>query len=230
MNKYFRLHNKGEVIAFDELLKEYAEERIGFSINHISLVDAFNKLQSHKNGGKIFTSLLDIQINNVLLLCDMAPIANLWNKLTRENRNKGSVLDSKENFFDKMDIHRFSTSYVFRYRALWDKIMGLHVLILAPADYDRFVSSNSRKKQFKKIMSRISIFPQKIISEIEKILTDFDKIFRTPEAHATGKLRKSSLSMEPFHKNEQLLFIDFANAMNDMIINIGEIIKTMPKF
>ena len=46
----------------------------------------------------------------------------------------------------------------------------------------------------------------------------------------TGKLRKLSLSMEPFHKNEQALFIDFANAMNRMIMSVGDMIKSMPRF
>jgi hypothetical protein len=230
MNKGgFKLKTRDEVIVFENLLSDYTSEKIGCSIKHISLLDAFDKLQHHENGRKIFTALYDIQINNVLLNCDVEIIANLWNKLLQENRNKGSILDSKDNFFDKMDIHRFSTSFIFRYRALWDKIMGLYVLIVAPNDYDNFIKSKSRKSQFKKIMTKVS-FPKKTIEGIEKILTDFDDKFRTAEAHGTGQIRKMSLSMEPFHKNEQILFIDFANAMNRMIINVGEMIQIMPKF
>ena len=230
MNNYFKLNKRDEVIVFENLLSNYVNEKIGFSIKHISLLDAFDKLLHHKNGGKIFTALYDIQINNVLLYCDMNRIVNLWNKLSRENRNKGSILDSKDIFLNKMDIHRFSTSFIFRYRALWDKIMGLHVLILAPDDYDNFVKKGkSRRSQFKNIMTKVS-FPKKIIEGIEKILTDFDNKFRTAEAHGTGQLRKISLSMEPFHENEQVLFIDFANAMNDMIISVGAMIQIMPKF
>jgi len=230
MNKRFELNEKADVVAFETFFAEYCEKQSGFSIRHISLVDTFAKLQHHKDGRKIFTAILDIQINNVLLHYDMASIVNLWNKLTRENRNKGSILDSKENFFDKMDVHRFSTSLIFRYRALWDKIMGLYILIISPNAYETFISSKSKKFKFKKIMSTVSLFPEKILSEIDTLLTDFDDKFRTAEAHVTGKLRKYSLSMEPFHNNEQALFIDFANAMNNMIIIIGDMINSMPKF
>ncbi|MFH1561854.1 MAG: hypothetical protein ABIF11_00335 [Nitrospirota bacterium] len=229
MNNYFKLNKRHEVTVFESLLSNYDHETTGFAIKHISLIDAFDKLLHHENGEKIFTALYDIQINNVLLYCDIYPIVNLWNKLSRENRNKGSILDSKDNFFDKMDIHRLSTSFIFRYRALWDKIMGLHVLILAPNDYDNFIKSKSKRSQFEKIMTKVS-FPKNIIKEIKKILTDFDDKFRTAEAHGTGRFRKMSLLMEPYYENEQVLFIDFANAMNHMIISIGEMIKTMPNF
>lgn len=227
---YFILHNRDQVITFEELLNNYTKEKIGFSINHVSLIDAFDKLQRHENGGKIFTSLLDIQINNILLQCDIEHIVNIWNKLSREQRNEGSILDSENNFFDKMDIHRFSTSFIFRYRALWDKIMGLHVLILSPSNYDAFCKSKSKRKSFRNIMSKIHLFPTKIIDEIEQIVTDFNNKFRTSEAHGTGKLRKLTFLMEPFHKNEQVLFIDFWNVMNRMIISIGDMIRIMPKY
>jgi hypothetical protein len=231
MSNYFKLNKIDEVIVFENLLSNYLNEQIGFSIKHISLPDSYDKLLHHKNGGKIFTALYDIKINNILLRCDLFSITNLWNKLTRDNRNKGSILDSKANFIDKMDIHRFSTSFIFRYRALWDKIMGLYVLILAPNDYDKFIKKGkSRRSQFKTIMTKVPLFPKTIIDEIERILADFDDKFRTAEAHGTGKIRKISLLMEPFHKNDQVLFIDFFNAMNDMIISIGEMIQTMPKF
>lgn len=226
----FTLKNRGEVNAFEELLCDYIKEKVGFAIGHISLLDAFNKLQNHKNGSKIFTSLLDIQINNALLQCDIVTISIIWNKLSKEQRNKGSVLDTKINFTDKMDIHKLSTSFIFCYRALWDKIMGLYIMILSHDDYDKFCTANSRKKCFRKIMSNLRGFPPTIVDEVEKIITDFDNKFRTSEAHGTGRLRKWSLSMKPFHQNPQVLLIGFCNAMNKMIISIGDMIKTMPKF
>lgn len=229
-NLYFSLKNANEVIIFERLLCDYMKEKLGFSIEHISLVDAFNKLERHEDGGKIFASLLDIQINNVLLQCDIRAVGDIWNKLEREKRNTGSILDSKDNFFDKMDIHRYSSSFIFRYRALGDKIMGLYILVISPNDYEAFISGKSRRNQFKKIMSKVPHFPAVVINEIDEVLTDFDDKFRTAEAHGTGKLRKISLSMEPFHKNELALFIDFANVMNRMIISAGDMIKSMPRF
>jgi hypothetical protein len=231
VNNFFKFNNRDEVRVFENLLSHYSNEKIDFSIDQISLLNAFDKLMSHSNGGRIFTALYDIKINNMLLRCDLFSITNLWNKLTRDSRNKGSILDSKDNFIDKMDIHRFSTSFIFRYRALWDKIMGVYVLILVPDDYDSFINrSKSRRLQFKKIMTKVPLFPKTVIDEIERILTDFDDKFRTAEAHGAGKLRTISLLMQPFYENEQVLFIDFANAINGAIIDIGEMIKTMPNF
>jgi len=115
----FILNDRDEVETFENMLRKYIKNRVQFSLSHISLVKAYDKLQTRDDGGKIFAALLDIEINFVLLYYDIYNIGGIWNqKFSKGKLEGGSVLDSKDKFFGKMDIHRFSSSYVLRYRAL----------------------------------------------------------------------------------------------------------------
>jgi hypothetical protein len=129
-----------------------------------------------------------------------------------------------------MDIHQASSSYILRYRSLWDKIMGFLVLFFVPEDYDDFVSARSRKKAFRKIVENDQFIAEKmntilnqpyikVLDEIER----FDGIYRTPEAHGTGALRKWSLSMQSMIDNPSGDLIGYWNIINQIIANIGNL-------
>jgi hypothetical protein len=78
----------------------------------------------------------------LLLYLDSNAVGGTWNQLFSKGKLEGgSVLDSEAKFFGKMDIHRFNTAYVLRYRALWDKLMGLMILIFVPNEYDLFAGA-----------------------------------------------------------------------------------------
>ncbi len=66
----FALHTREEVIRFEGLLDNYAIARAHFPLKHISLVGAYDLLQPRPDGGRIFSALLDIQINFLLLYLD----------------------------------------------------------------------------------------------------------------------------------------------------------------
>lgn len=222
----FILNNRDEMETFENMLREYIKTRAQFSLSHISLVKAYDKLQTRDDGGKIFAALLDIEINFVLLYCDTHNIGAIWNqKFSKGKLEGGSVLDSKDKFFGKMDIHRFSSSYVLRYRALWDKIMGLLILIFSPERYESFYRSKSKKKSFKRIAEKIPQISPEFITSINDSLTKFDSVFRTPEAHGTGSLRKWSFLMESMADNPSIELIGFWNMINDMMVKISKLFE-----
>lgn len=222
----FVLKDKNEVETFENMLRDYTNLRAQFALSHISIINAYNKLQNIENGGRIFTALLDLEVNFVLLFCDIHNVGAVWNdKFSKGKLEGGSVLDSKDKFFGKMDIHRFFGSYIFRYRALWDKIMGLMILIYSPNEYEKFYSSKKKKNTFKKIVGNNSQISSEFIQSIDEILTGFDNMFRTPEAHGTGSMRKWSFNMEPMTENPSIELIGYWNIMNETMIKISKIFE-----
>ena len=222
----FSLRDRSEIEKFEEFLYQYETARTQFALKHISLVTTYDNLQGREDGGRIFAALLDIQLSFVLLRCDLLAIGGIWNEnFSKGKLEGGSILDSQAKFFGKMDIYRFSTSYVLRYRALWDKIMGILVLAFSPSDYEGFVDAKSKKKTFRKIATKTGNIPELFVKDLEELLTNFDDKFRTAEAHGTGILRKYSFSMESMDKNPQIELIGYWNSLNDFIITIGGIFR-----
>jgi hypothetical protein len=112
------------------------------------------------------------------------------------------------------------SSFVLRYRALWDKVLGLLVLLTAPRDYDRFASAKSRKKSFKRIVETSVPALQPIVGLLVE-LQRFDDHFRTAEAHGSGTLRKWTFSMHPLHQTPLVDLVGFWNLLNTLIGHLG---------
>lgn len=222
----FSLKNREEVESFENLLAQYTKTRGQLSLSHISLTSVYDALQEREDGGKVFTAILDIQINFMLLYCDSHSVGATWNQLFSKGKFEGgSVLDNPVKFFGKMDIHRFNTSYILRYRALWDKLMGFLILLFVPNEYDRFCKSKSKKKSFKKIAHGVPQLTDEFVLSLENMLQKFDNEFRTAEAHGTGVLRKYSFTMESMHQNPQIELVGYWNMLNDFIAKIGGMFK-----
>jgi len=222
----FSLKDRKEVESFEKLLSQYVTQRAQFALSHISLTNVYDAFQEREDGGRLFTAILDIQINFMLLHCDSHSVGATWNKLFSKGKLEGgSVLDSPDKFFGKMDIHRFNTSYILRYRALWDKLMGFLVLLLAPTEYERFCKSKSKKNCFRKIAQGATHLSDEFVSSLENMLLKFDNEFRTPEAHGTGVLRKYSFTMQSMHQNPQIELVGYWNLVNDFISKIGGMFK-----
>lgn len=220
----FTLNTREEVARFEQLLDDYVSSKADFSLDHISLVTAYDKLQTRSDGGRIFTALLDIQINFLLLYIDRNTVGQIWAALFSKGKLEGgSVLDSPEKFFGKMDIHHFNTAYILRYRAIWDKLMGLIILIEAPDDYDSFSQAKSKRRTFAKIAEKCRFSEAPLLADLDDVLTRFDNKFRTSEMHGTGVLRKYSFAMESMGKNPQVELIGFWNAINSFIFELGKI-------
>jgi hypothetical protein len=226
----FTLNSREEVARFEELLDSYASARAQFPLKHISLTSAYDQLQPRPDGGRIFSALLDIQISFLLLYLDSHSVGATWNDLFSKGKLEGgSVLDTPAKFFGKMDIHRFNTAYVLRYRAIWDKLMGLIVLMYAPDDYESFANAKSKKRTFSKMAEKHKFADGQFITTLNDLLTRFDNTFRTSEAHGTGVLRKYSFTMESMADNPQVELVGFWNAMNAFISEFGKVFTSAPK-
>ena len=227
LNQSFSLNNRDEVIKFEAFADAYAKEKILFPIKHISLIDAYDQCQNRENGARLFTALLDIYINFLMLWSDqMSASRACGDGMATDTLESGSIFDSEIKFFRKMELHKYHTSFIFRYRALWDKGMGVSVLFFVPDEYENFIKAKSRRRKFKKIFSSNKFFPNEFVTYLDEHLNDFENKLRTPEAHGTGALRKRSFAMQPIEENPLLEFGGYWNFINLYIIAIGKLFSS----
>lgn len=223
----FTFNNRQEIEKFENFLEQYITKKAQVYPSHISLVNAYDLLQTRKDGGRIFMALFDLQLTFMLLSCDMHNVLATWNKnFSKGKLEGGTILDSRDKFFGKMEMHRFNSSFVLRYRALWDKIMGFLVLYFKPDEYDKFYKGPSRKKRFKKIAKEIPIITDGFINDIEEIITKFDNMFRTSEAHGSGVLRKWSFTMDLMIDNPLSELVSHDGIANQIMIKIGKLFRS----
>ena len=153
---FFNLSSRDEVIKFEELLHQYEIEQARVCLPHLPLIKAYNYSQTRVDGGKVFASFLDIKINFSMLWLEHQTMLTSRNKFTtKENLRGFSILDSDLEFFARIDFHRAGSSFILRYRALWDKIMGFLVLTFIPQKYKDYENAKSRKKAFIKIVNTL---------------------------------------------------------------------------
>ncbi len=222
----FHLKDRKEVKTFQYMLDRYLHSKTKMEKPYINLLDIYDALKGYKNEQQLFTMFLDLKINLVLLDVDIAQSGGIWNGLfTKGKLEGGSVLDSKIKFFGKMEIHRYNTSYIFRYRAIWDKLMGILILLYLPDDYKSFTNSKSKKRAFKRIAKKSPNFEDGFVDSLIDALTKFDNELRTPEAHKTGRLRKFSFTMNADHENPSFQLFGYANMLLDIIRKIDDVFK-----
>lgn len=220
----FRFSSRGEVIRFDSLVKSYLEDRELVVLPYHSLVLAYDKLEPRQ-----FYSYFDLVISMIHLENDSWTAAQIWNeKFSKKTAAKGSFLDSADSFYGKLDMHRYFVSFVLRYRAIWDKIMGFIILTFSSEDYDKFAKAKSRKKSFKNIMDKHSKkwrYLPAIAKIVDEQITQFDEEFRTPEAHLTGCLRKSVFLKQPWREDPTFELYSYYKIAKDVVIKIDELIR-----
>lgn len=219
--KPFVLATRSEVQQFESQLTEYVNTRTNFALPYISLLDAFDAVISRSDSEKVFTALLDIVINLNLVWCDQIASARAWGELVDNGKINTPLLEDTVSFFSRMDIHRFSTAYIFRCRALWDKIMGFFILYFDPARYEDFAKAKSKRRTFKKIAAAGSNIPSEYLTQLDSLINDFDDRFRSPEAHGTGSIRKWSLSHQAGINNPHVSLGSSWNQIAPMLIVIG---------
>lgn len=224
------LDSREEVARFEELLGKYATAKTQSPIKHLSLIEAYDHLKARDDGGRIFSALLDIQVNFHLLYLDLHRVGAAWNQLSSKGMLAGgSALNSQARFFGKLEIHRFNSGYALRYRALWDKLMGVMILIYAPHEYESFMSAKSKKIRFQKLAEKHQFAEAQFLKKLDELLTRFDNAFPVPEFHGNEAQANYSFAMESLDHNPQTELIVFWNAVNGFISKFGKIIGKAPK-
>lgn len=226
--EHFKLNSIEEVKLFSERLDAFQKNKLGHSLHYIDLATAFSKLQNYPQGGRLFTALLDLKLSLVMLNFDMTKAGGIWNQnFSKGKFEGGTVLDNQGKFDGKAEIQYYHANFVPRYRAFWDKIMGLLVLLFDSDNYDKFRRAKSRKKEFEKLCKEIPQIPDEFVTNILNGLSDFDQNFRTPEIHGTGVIRKWSFTMFALHETPLVDFIKYWNWLLPMLTEIDRIILSI---
>lgn len=222
----FQLRDREETVRFERLLDEYRQRRGLHPYRHLPLAHAHEVLVEHPEGGRLFVSLFDIQLSRTFLNEDLNIITDVLNRDIHKRRSSDqSILADSDFFAERVELHRACTNFVLRYRALWDKIMGVLILLLCSKEYNKFWHERSRLQAFGKIMRKTKALPEAECKKIEKCVTDFNNRFRTAEAHGPGILRKWSLVVQDDEDNpiEDLLWA--SNELDEHIALISFILK-----
>ncbi len=120
----------------------------------------------------------------------LSPIAKQINSDLKASPLPSDDFNNPVFLAQRLDLFGVASSFVLRYRALWDKLMGVIVLIICPDMNEDYVSSNSKKKQFTKILKQKGGKWPLYALGVSEAISEFDNRFRTAEAHGAGKIRK----------------------------------------
>lgn len=218
----FPLNERKDVEEFEHLFNLYLEKYSLISLAPIPLTKAFDKLQLEPERGRIFAALVDIKITMGLLWVDIVAFGKEIDVLLNCEEIEGeSEAKRTESFMARMHMHSHANAFILRYRSIWDKIMGLIVLLIAPQEYENYFKSKSRKRSFRKIVEKFKKFPIEFVDATEEMLSKFDNTYRTAEAHGTGVLRKTSFIWIDFPHERMEHLIRCWNALNAVVKTIG---------
>lgn len=222
----FQLKNPEEAVRFERHLAEYRERRGLHPYSHLPLAQAHKVLVDDPQEARLLVSLFDIQLSRTFLNEDLNVISDVLNRDIRERRSsEQSILADPDFFAERVELHRACTNFVLRYRALWDKVMGVLILLLCSNEYDKFCKASSRLKKFGKIMRSASALSEDKCIKIEKCITDFSDRFRTAEAHGSGVLRKWSFVVQDGEDNPIEDFLWASNELDECLALISFILK-----
>lgn len=223
------IRTEEDVKKLENLLASYTKNHIGSTLPQIDLLKAFKKLHSYDNhGSRIFSALVDLKMNFTLLLIDNFLSGALWNEqYSIKIPDAKNILDYPDLFNKRFEIHRHNANYIPRYRAIWDKVMGILLLIESEEKYNKYNSSKSRKKSFLNLTKDTPFFEKGFVENILKHIQEFDDTFRTSEIHRFGSLRKYSFLQNPLDKKEFIFLRSSWNQVMCIIIDIDKLIEAI---
>jgi hypothetical protein len=232
----FELTNAEEIQAFEQALADYVKSFNTFYVDHIKLNEVFTYLKgnNYENPARIFTAIVDLQINFVYLGLDLTVSGGYNNVINHDfavRRNNGQSLPLKEAIPFLLKIHNADTSYCLRYRAVWDKLMGILFLVFLPEKYESYVSAKSKLAFFSKYLTEYPGAKEIVtnvwtehVGSLKNLLEEFENKFRTPEIHGSGTLRKYAFIVDPEHR--LVMSTNYHNAINETVMKLGAIFKT----
>ena len=183
----------------------------------------FSKLNK-EIGDKIFASVFDINLNFLFLDIDFLTYSSKYEHFFGNRKIENfSILNNQFDFFASLDILNSCSNFIIRYRSIWDKLMGLIVLLKDPNNYEIYRRAKSRKAKFVQLMNGKDLNGIKI-NNIKNNLEKFDNTFRTPEVHGTGAIRKWILNPKKYIDfNDFNSPIILAEYWNELIVIVDEI-------
>lgn len=162
----------------------WAEKRPNFTFGKLPLTNLWGYANFYSNdqqkANQIYSKLQDIKIYLVETM-------NHYYAAFVENNAMINFATEVEKVSYRVKMHDHISSFILKYRALWDKIMGCLVFLYYPDYYDDWIGARSRKGKFKKKFSRGEQAVWGKLSPYIDALEKFDNQYRTSEAHQTGK-------------------------------------------
>lgn len=217
-------------IRLDTLSKEFFEQLeaslrkyVDGGVLHMDLAVAWKACGLLAGAGRLRAALVDLQLNVVSLDAELRAIGDRINP-----RSSGSgAWSSSAAFSNRMQLFSEATSYVMRYRAIWDKLMGIVVLLAEPKSYDSFCNTRSRKAKFHSILVAKGGKWKQYAEEVRANVSIFDDLFRTAEAHGTGLIRKLVfLPQDAQQEAFQNLFWAY-NSLNSQLLRLKTVFDGM---
>lgn len=217
-----------DIVKIEKHISVFLNRKTGTSLPYINLEVAYEKLiPSENHGSRVFFALLDLKMNFVILQIDSFNSGAIWNSQTSIKKEENqSILDNSNLFLKRLEIYYHDSNFIPRYRAMWDKIMGILLLISSEEHYKIYNSSKSKKKAFKKLSKEVHFLNDNFINILEHI-QEFDDTFRTQEIHRFGSLRKFSFLDSPHNSKEYILLKNSWNVMIQMLSNLDILIKNI---
>lgn len=207
----FTLHNREEVETFETMLHKHVEAETHLPFHSLNLIQAFDYCMALKeNGAKLFAALLDLKITIAFLFIDAIKYAPDFNAL---NRKDGSnILEDEALFNKKMKMLHHNIDLAVRYRAFYEKLMGVMIMLYNPSQYGRFDSRGKKEgslSKFKKIIE--GYIDDEIILPLIEQVTYLDYNYRTPEVHKIGSMRTWVLTSQDLFLDKQLNLMNYFN-------------------
>ena len=225
----FKISNKEEAIQFEKQLHAIHDNhiecpgKIEFGLGEIfEVCHKFKK----EYGSRVFMAIIDFAISQTNCASELDDCIKVWNSYFSKgneyhNHSQSTILGDEKFFEGKFYFQRYLNSFVFKYRAHWDKIMGLYFLIWKYDHYQNFIRAPKKKRMFLREFEGHKMVDQDIVNYVRNDLTLFDENFRTHEAHGTGKLRKFAFT-NGLEESKSLL--------NDLVNDkYGGYVKLAPK-
>ena len=222
----FTLHNREEVDTFETMLHKHVEAETHLPFHSLNLTRAFDYCMSLKeNGTKLFAALLDLKITIAFLFIDGIKYAPDFNALNR--KDEANILEDEALFNKKMKMLHHNIDLAIRYRAFYDKFMGLTVMLLNPTRYVDYNNAKSRKKIFPSLVK--GCIDNESISTLIEQVTYLDNNYRTPEVHQTGSMRTWVLTSQDLFLDKELNLMNYFNWVLGYADWIDEVIKKNSK-
>lgn len=191
---------------FETMLNKHVETETHLSFHSLNLTRAFDYCMVLKeNGPKLFAALLDLKITIAFLFIDGVKYAPDFNALNRKDRT--NILENEALFNKKMKMLHHNIDLAIRYRAFYDKFMGVTVMLLKPIKYEDYNNAKSRKKLFPNLVK--GLLDDKSITTLIEQVTYLDDNYRTPEVHQTGSMRTWVLTSQDLFLDKQLNLMNY---------------------
>ncbi len=229
------LKDRQDVVLFEKMLEEYCKSQ-KVTDGHISLVRVYDLFYKRDHGIEIFYAFLDLKINLIFEQIDLCELSKYINDYPIKKYHKKSLLKSRRKFYSRMQVFHYVNIIILRYRAIWDKLFGVFVLVFWPQHYNSFRRAKSKRRYFLNLAKKDD-FPQESYLFLKEELLDFENIFRTPEIHGSGniyrwlfaELDKKIKDINNLNKKNLTKLFYFYNVLNNFIYYFAKSIDCSKK-